>query len=40
LTVRGEDRQNKELLRLSREILELMKVLHESGIPAERDHSP
>jgi uncharacterized membrane protein len=39
-TVRDEDRQNEELLRLSREILELTKALHQSGIPAERDDSP
>ena len=39
-TVRDEDRQNEELRRLSREILELTKALHQSGIPAERDDSP
>jgi uncharacterized membrane protein len=39
-TVRDEDRQNEELLRLSREILELTKALHQSGIPTERDNSP
>jgi uncharacterized membrane protein len=37
--VQDEDQQNEELLRLSREILELTKALHHSGIRAERDDS-
>jgi hypothetical protein len=39
-TVRDEDRQNEELLLLSREILEATKTLQHSGIRAERDDSP
>ena len=38
-TVQEEDRQNDELLRLSREILEVTKALHHSGTRAERDDS-
>jgi uncharacterized membrane protein len=35
-TVRREDRQNEELLELSRQILELMKALHASAAPRDR----
>jgi uncharacterized membrane protein len=38
--VQDEDQQNDELLRLSREILELTKDLHRSRIRAERKDSP
>ena len=38
--VQDEDQQNDELLRLSREILELTKDLHRSRIRAERQDSP
>jgi len=38
--VQDEDQQNDELLRLSREILELTKDLHQSGIRADRKDSP
>ena len=36
-TVQDEDRQNDELLRLSREILEATKALHTSATRVERD---